>query len=281
MTYSPSYKKLATKQQGEGVNEVESSYAVMEADLDGLKLLMRFEVDAVLDNGSGGTAVQDAAEEELSNLFHELYTDDTSTLTTPESYNIIRTGHLPRLTSLIKLKTRSLKTRYDPSDIHYQAIWSGPTHVYVARHKCGDFSGREVEKIELDKLGQRVSGWEEMASRVRGSVAGLLREIRRAILEGVGEEVEVAVVREREREVERGGPVLMLYVMMEEERNLSRVGEDVRDRFRNRHEDDSGEAEALEEEEQDGYDCEQNEKVQDGTSEDENTDGTSVEQGGL
>jgi hypothetical protein len=160
-------------------------------NFDGLKVLLRFEVDACTGTKSTGASVDDLAAA-LADLG---VAPKASAVATGQKskfgLSIIRTT--PRTivdqSSLIEMKTRASHKALDWDEAFPQLYLSQTPYLYLAKHSRGEFIA--VEKVALGGDGMRVH-----AQRARAGLAKLravLTEVLNAVREA-GSGVELCLV---------------------------------------------------------------------------------------
>jgi hypothetical protein len=160
--------------------KVDSSFCSFVQDFGGLKILLRFEVDAC----TGSIDV-----DELTSSFSRLATAATASTAkspsppTPVSgISCLETNprKLVPQSSLIELKTRAAHRELDWHEAYPQLYLSQTAYLYLAKHQKGSFV--TVEKVELGGAGMR-----RYASEAEAGM-GKLREVLKEVLEAVRKE---------------------------------------------------------------------------------------------
>lgn len=218
-SFSRGFIHAATSHPGRGPDKVASSYAVIACGMGPLNMLIRFGVDAALPadslehepalDGHQGGATENMAVAEVTAAMKGLGMGGTNSggdrslpstalngpgITHPQAHNydVVRCGYLPALENLIEIKTRTADFPYDPTDMQRQALWSGPTWVFVGRHRVGNFGAGSVERFRWGDTPEETG----LSLRLlMAEVADLLVTIKAAILKTVGSGVRVALVR--------------------------------------------------------------------------------------
>ena len=152
-------------------------HRVVSYAFGGLKLLLRFEVDA--HTGDYGSAKS----EDIDNLTAQIGSlrlqSQTASDKTDGNVQVTRGGyHVPHK-SLVELKTRAKHRRIQTSDVIYQLWFSQVEHLFVGYHNRGVFT-------ELNQTNYKTSGGFDRFTRDKGMelrrLIKLIREIRKTMI---------------------------------------------------------------------------------------------------
>ncbi|KIJ62266.1 hypothetical protein HYDPIDRAFT_158061 [Hydnomerulius pinastri MD-312] len=174
--YGYEYEKAATTAT-RGCEKAVGHHRIVSYDFGGLKVLLRFEVDActlastsdddllqsfsTLDTGTGGGAATTAPPLPASVL--------TVKYTTPRT--------LVPQSAMIEIKTRAVHRALDWTNIYPQLYLSQTAYLYVAKHDRGNF--RAVERVDLD--GVTMKPYAKQAEASMGKLKALLDVILEAV----------------------------------------------------------------------------------------------------
>ncbi|KAI0310145.1 hypothetical protein OF83DRAFT_1166709 [Amylostereum chailletii] len=181
-----------TTNAAQGCSASTGHYRIIKYDFYGLKMVVRFEVDACLPTSTppATSSSPAATSDDLSDLLSSMNvagssaaqksknaaTSGTKDSTSP-SLNIVNAGSEVPQSAIVELTTRSERWfhTFDWAEALPQLYLSATPHLYVGLHNRGTFS--EVRKYELN--GQ------EMGERKRTAAASFLKLAR--TLEGIQE----------------------------------------------------------------------------------------------
>ncbi|KZS90743.1 hypothetical protein SISNIDRAFT_443730 [Sistotremastrum niveocremeum HHB9708] len=157
--FGHNYEKAATKLVN-GCEKATGHYRIIEFDLNGLKILLRFKLDAHITEPPP-TLKQDTddsdeeSDDELLAVLAQLKItrNDRPRVPFNSGIKIIRSPSraLVSQSSTLEIKTRSAKREIDWFETHTQLYISQTAHFYLARYiRAGDFSAIPVDKRDLD-----------------------------------------------------------------------------------------------------------------------------------
>ncbi|OAX36391.1 hypothetical protein K503DRAFT_721461 [Rhizopogon vinicolor AM-OR11-026] len=184
--YGHEYEKAATRTT-RGCEKATGHHRMISIDVGGLKVLLRFTIEAYT------FSVSDANDEDdLLEAFSGLGIGGASASTTPGTKSpplstalgvtIIHTS--PRKVvpqaSLIEMKTRAVRRELDWAEVYPQLYLSQTAFLYIAKHDRGNFN--TLEKVEL--------GAESMLPHTRSAEQGVakLKVVLQDILDAVKKE---------------------------------------------------------------------------------------------
>ncbi|KAI6162843.1 hypothetical protein EDD17DRAFT_1776415 [Pisolithus thermaeus] len=178
--YGHQYELAATKPRRGSEGEI-SHHRIVSYDFGGLKVLLRYKVDAC--------TVLESEDDSLLASFSALSvgTRGASTLSNDSAFST-RFGVKVKMSSprsvvpqssVIEIKTRAAHKELDWKEFYPQLYLSQTLHLYLAKHTRGMFS--QVEKFQLNSEG--------MAVHARGAEAAMakLEVLLKAILKAVRE----------------------------------------------------------------------------------------------
>ncbi|EIW73855.1 hypothetical protein CONPUDRAFT_160632 [Coniophora puteana RWD-64-598 SS2] len=178
----------ATTRPAVGCEKAAAHHRIISYSLGGLNVLLRFEVDACLDTKCDTSPTR--ADGSTTSDIHGLSVEVQSSL------------ELVPQSSLIEIKTRSLKNKIRWDETFRQLYLSQTEWLYVGKHKNGIFNDVTKERLKEEasvnmKRRKQAAETNEMA-KLKVLLDGILREVRK-----VDEGVPLTLLRE--------GTTLMLY----------------------------------------------------------------------
>jgi len=169
------YEKAATR-LAPGCERTTGHHRIISINFGGLKVLLRFEVDAC-------TGVADSDPDDLAAAFSGLglkpsasaVATDKTTRTAIPGISIIPTTprKLAAQSSLIEMKTRASHRPLDWAEAYPQLYLSQTTYLYLAQHNRGNFS--HVEKVSL--AGDTMKVYAKQAEAGMGKLKSVLDEV--------------------------------------------------------------------------------------------------------
>lgn len=162
-TYGISFEHESTR-QASGCEKSTSHHRIVKYDLDGLTLIVRFEVDACLPSGS--SVSQPAPSTDADSLADMLSGMNVGAASQPafidagastNELDVISAGqHVPQ-SSIIEMTTRSKNyvDQYEWKDSYPQLYLSQTTLYYLAAHTRGEFemvTKRRLDSVEMKKI---------------------------------------------------------------------------------------------------------------------------------
>ncbi|KAF8516443.1 hypothetical protein BU17DRAFT_92788 [Hysterangium stoloniferum] len=201
--YEKEFEKASTR-LAPGCETATGHTRIITYDLDGLKMLVRYRTDACLPTQPAGNVVATKKTNDFNDLsaaFGNLTVHQTEReiIKIPtfdgNHLNIITEGNLVPQSSLLELKTRSIKSvdNFDWNESYPQLLLSQTPHMFVCVHDHGTFT--EVRKKTLEEL---KTG--EVARKTADGLRKLkriLEEIREIVL-GEGEGAMLSLVCKKE-----------------------------------------------------------------------------------
>ncbi|KAG9019843.1 hypothetical protein FRB90_003433 [Tulasnella sp. 427] len=178
--FGEEYHKAVTK-WGKGDEGVTGHHRVISIDLDGVKILLRFEVDARIEIDADNAAPKDDVDDLVDALSDLL---STSKLSAGKATRAAKASPITGLTvkpsnnrtlvpqsSIIKLKTRADHNPLKMDDVGPQMYLSQVPYLYLAKHARGNFQPAQRilpdnDKIEL-QLGKLREGLLDIIELVR------------------------------------------------------------------------------------------------------------------
>ncbi|KAG9013886.1 hypothetical protein FRB94_004266 [Tulasnella sp. JGI-2019a] len=174
--YGHEYEKAATTQPL-GSERATGHHRIISLSLGGIKVLLRFEVDACTGTPAIGNQVE---EDTLTAAFASLTTNTRRFPGLTVRRSVSRT--IAPQSTIIELKTRAARKALDWRDTYPQLYLSQTPYLYLAKHERGDFMPVERYEITGPEL-RRYAGQAEV-----GMVK--LRDVLLQILEYAKEEGE-------------------------------------------------------------------------------------------
>ncbi|KAH7087978.1 hypothetical protein BKA62DRAFT_627461 [Auriculariales sp. MPI-PUGE-AT-0066] len=189
--YGKAFERLATRHDPQETGH----HRIVTYSLNGVKMLVRFELDACLPDSGQSTIASSASQDtalEMSTLadaFNQLsYTPNGSTSFTTVGVEIATGGVLVDQSLTMELKTRS-RTTWDPvrrarvpnsidwAESYLQLFLSQTQHHALGWHDRGTFT--TIEHVTLAKLGERAEAKAQQANLRKLSV--VLRQVVDAV----------------------------------------------------------------------------------------------------
>ncbi|KAG8905591.1 hypothetical protein FRB99_008589 [Tulasnella sp. 403] len=192
--FGDEYKKAATR-NAPGHGRTTGHYQIASYTLAGLRILLRFEVDACTD--AGNTAEDDDLDG-LASAFSALNTSTsrsgakTKELEEPVSpfrseLTILHKGSrqlVPRA-NWIELKTRASHKPLDWDDIYPQLYLSQTAYLYLAKHNRGTFTPAEKFKLGSSQMATHASVTQAGMGKLVDGLKQILKAVRK-VGDGVG-----------------------------------------------------------------------------------------------
>ncbi|KAI9766467.1 MAG: hypothetical protein M1840_006574 [Geoglossum simile] len=158
-------------------------HRVVRYRLGGLNCVLRFEANshcrdpAAVPQATGSEAKERASPEiDLVEKLQALPTDDRQDT---EAVEVIRSGRTVPLSSIVEIKTRSIKKLFQIKDVIPQLWLSQTPYLYLGYHNAGNF-----ERVDKHAMSAEYARWEDDHQEQIRKLVGLLKKLRE-IAEGV------------------------------------------------------------------------------------------------
>lgn len=152
-TYGFNFEKASTE-SATGCQKGTGHHRIVSYDLNGLKMVVRFEVDACLPPTRSRKSIDAAAIDEVSQLLEavNLTSGASSTSQSPYSLNIVDGGYEAKSAAIMELTTRfeGRVAQFDWMDKYVQLYLSQTPHHVLAVHNRGRFS--EIRRSKLSEF---------------------------------------------------------------------------------------------------------------------------------
>ncbi|KAG8898600.1 hypothetical protein FRC00_002592 [Tulasnella sp. 408] len=178
--YGEEYHKAVAKWP-KGSEGATGHHRVISIDLDGLKVLLRFEIDARIEIQEDSSDSKDDVDELADALSSLLTTPSKAPAKKASSFaglNVKPSGNRAMIpqSSIIKLKTRAEHKPLNMDDVGPQIYLSQTPYLYLAKHTRGEFQPAQrilpdTEKIEL-QLGRLREALLDIVEVVREQAQG-------------------------------------------------------------------------------------------------------------
>ena len=182
------FHATATESARKGAERSEGCHRLVRYCFGGMNVLVRFEIDASLPTESeqqhaGEESGKRPDEQSLNNLMNSLVIDRSPETPLEDSPIRIIPSNLahPPQSSLIEIKTRKWTRALDPTDTYGQLVFSQTPHLFVGRHKDGDFGVAPIDKLDLDGEEMVAVGREQRG--VMEGVRGMLEQMMEVVRE--------------------------------------------------------------------------------------------------
>ncbi|GJE88252.1 hypothetical protein PsYK624_043350 [Phanerochaete sordida] len=155
-------------------------HRVISYDLAGMKLVVRFEVDACYPSTPAGEDTSDALADALSSLSVSRPSAEAGGLAS-SGVTVVEAGTVVPQSSLIELKTRSVRNAdsFDWADAYLQLYLGQTPHSIMGVHQFGTFEERREKKLDSASL-KHVARTQQ---RYLQQLGQLLGQIQRLVVE--------------------------------------------------------------------------------------------------
>lgn len=141
----------------------------------GMKLLVRFDVDACLELPASISDQNKPVDVAIPAADERAWVDSGGAAM-PRLIEVVPSGyHHPSHSTLLEIKSRHIRKRVDLADIYGQLVFSQNPRCYIARHNRHDYSVAPVEKYRLD--GVEFAQVSKKQAPIIKRVAGVLQQI--------------------------------------------------------------------------------------------------------
>jgi hypothetical protein len=148
-------------------------HRIVRYNLGGIECLVRFEVDAYIDDGLSSDK-QDTAVDELGQGLSGLHVQNSTDAT---EVRVIQRGGLVNNDTIAELKSRSMATHLKMQEYIPQLWISQTRHLFVGRHKEG-LVEMEPKRVDMTEL---FPDWENRNQQNLRTLVGLISEIKKVV----------------------------------------------------------------------------------------------------